>query len=599
MSLRDNYKLLHCKRCDCVPIINNVYSDEGILRVSYTCDCGRRRNALDTILEYFSIQHKEDVKIKQSIYCAKHQEEKKRKFYCVDCGVLMCSVCDKSHSEHKLNDIIFNEESLLQLKDDFAFANNSITLKINKEKESLLSQIDETITQLTKDRNRIIQCYERNQRNNNLLIQLVTLLFNNYEHSKENYYNYLNLFNWSKFNLSQKKTDTNDDNDVNSEHGDTLSIDDNSSESNESDIYHNVSTIQAFEYNRRLRETNTKSLHQKIEQFIKECCHCLILTNIQNSLLSNLSIDYIKALKPSHGFCLLSESLIYYKDLNRSTIISFELPNNKLGIVFSRPPCIRIYDTNNYRFIKNITYGFLNSMTDMKIMKLEGNEFLVYTISAQDKFNWEKEHEYDAYYKDIKVDNNTIVQMLHTNKGYFILTYNNLCYMKYYDQTEYITLLEFDKEEVIMVSNDLTECCHGHIIIEMNLYFLIVEVNDINAKILHTQRVESSIKRMTSMDNSRLAFWIKDYIMIFNCELFQTETYIKFMKDTGMNNNFCYADGALLVTETNSLYIIDTEKYICDRKYLFNKYYTIGAVLPLTNRRIAIVLNQEIYFLKY
>ena len=49
---------------------------------------------------------------------------------------------------------MFTEESLVQLKDDFTFANNSITLKINKEKESLLSQIDETIPQLTKDKNR-------------------------------------------------------------------------------------------------------------------------------------------------------------------------------------------------------------------------------------------------------------------------------------------------------------------------------------------------------------------------------------------------------------------------------------------------------------
>ena len=80
MSLRD--KLLHCKRCNCVPIINNIYSDEGILRLSYTCECGKRRNTLDTILAYFSLQHKEDVKITQSIYCSKHQEEKKKILLC-------------------------------------------------------------------------------------------------------------------------------------------------------------------------------------------------------------------------------------------------------------------------------------------------------------------------------------------------------------------------------------------------------------------------------------------------------------------------------------------------------------------------------------
>lgn len=590
MELEKNKsKCMICRKCCTVPLINSIYYEEGILKSSYTCECGRRNSKFGTLFYLLNTTPTKDVKIKQSIYCKSHKELQK-KHYCVNCETLVCSNCDSSHSEHTLNDVLFNKDSFNQLKDDFTFASNSITSKINQEKESLLAQIEETITQLNNDKNRMLKFYEINKRNNNQLIQLVTLLFNNYEHSSENYTNYLNLRNWTKFNLSQMKTDANDDHDVNPKYYYQPE------ESNHSDRYYRTLTFKEKELNRRSRETNTKSLHQQVEQFVKNCTNCLILINIKKTYLSNLTIDYIKILQPIEEFPVVLESLIYFKGYTKTTNLCLELPNNKLAIVFTNYECIRVYDTSNYRCIKLMPSVFVHTMYNPRIMKLEDNTFVVYDGNEQNHFSLDDIDIYNL--RSIKVGE-SIVKMLHTDNGYFILTSLSLFYKKYsYDKIYYL-LLEFENNG--MYGKDLMECCHGHLILNMTFLFLIVEIDNegCSAIIYEHSKVENGISKMTSMDEDRIAFWIEDYIMIFNCDLFQTETCIKFMIDTGLNSNFCYVDGALIVTETNNLYIIDTENYICDRKYLFNKYYTIGNVIPLANRKIAIILNSEIIFFKY
>ena len=345
MEIEENKsKCMICRKCCTVPLINRIYYEERTLKSSYPCECGKRNNKFDTLLYFLNTTPIKDVKIKQSIYCKSHKEQQ-MKHYCVDCKTLVCSNCDSSHSEHTLTDVLFDKDSFNQLKNDFTFASNSITSKIIKEKESLLTQIEETIIQLNNDKNRMLKFYEINKRNNNHLIQLVTLLFNNYEHSSESYTNYLNLRNWTKFNLSQMKTDANDDHDVNQKYSYQPDV------SNHSDRYYRTLIFKENELNRRSRETNIKTLHQQVEQFVKNCANCLILINIKKAYLSNLTIDYTKILQPIDEFPVVPESLIYFKGYTTTTNLCLELPNNILVIVFTHYECIRVYDTTNYRCI--------------------------------------------------------------------------------------------------------------------------------------------------------------------------------------------------------------------------------------------------------
>ena len=71
------------------------------------------------------------------------------------------------------------------------------------------------------------------------------------------------------------KTDANDDHDVNQKYSYQPDV------SNHSDRYYRTLIFKENELNRRSRETNIKTLHQQVEQFVKNCANCLILINMK------------------------------------------------------------------------------------------------------------------------------------------------------------------------------------------------------------------------------------------------------------------------------------------------------------------------------
>ena len=55
MEIEENKsKCMICRKCCTVPLINSIYYEEGTLKSSYTCECGKRNNKFD----YYSNQRR-------------------------------------------------------------------------------------------------------------------------------------------------------------------------------------------------------------------------------------------------------------------------------------------------------------------------------------------------------------------------------------------------------------------------------------------------------------------------------------------------------------------------------------------------------------
>ena len=549
---------LFCMKCHQFPLINSLKKDDDLI-INTQCRCGNFISTLTHYLKHFIITSKDITKEIQNKECMENVQDE----------------------EFPHDDKMITNEQIEKIKDECYVSFKEITSHLLQRKNELIKEIEQTINQLLLDKERIKHNYQKNIDNNNNLLKLICSLINNYKKECINV-NYSNLIKWSDFNHCYSKSCYTDEKDAKKE------------KSNDEQLLYNYYFI-PDPVRKQKNSIKKKPLEEEIKSFLNQLKFTFII-NFAQTKLSNLTFDYHKHIPDNKGSFIKESKWITNPKQYTNYINAFEFTDNRIVAVFSSLQEARVYDINTYQCLEISKLEVFYLMEDHHILSYSKDHHLLYNgylnIDVHPSPRFKNvigfyRLEFNWIHQDEKVY--SIIQL--AKGGYVLQTSYSLIFLEnLYDYNKIII-----EKDVFGYNSFLHECCHQHVLSIDDR----IAVWDMDKK----KRIFSlNIKKYNNASqcgHNKYAIWYNNLIDIFNCETFQVETIIEFNYNTYLLSHMLLVEGVLVITEGNTVYIMDLEEYTITEKIILNKYYQIGSIVALSNRRLAIIQDEDIYFYKY
>lgn len=596
-------KPICCSNCHIVPLIKNLFFNERWI-VQYECGCGVYSILLEKFMKFFSVAN--DLNLQSQNKCLYHKIDIKK--YCKDCRTFLCPKCIQAHWNHKIDGIsylLFRDSNYNKIKSKFSFATQSITSNMNKEKDKMMTVLTNKIEELEKDKEKLIQSYEKNRQINHQLTTLVQCLFDNYEISKRKHLHYINLKNIGKFNLLYKEEQ--EEQEEQEEANDYE--DDSYDPENEAYVDDDLGSRPVESKGAKLKRQKQKldlSVHQQCQQFIDKCQNTFILINENSHLtghkfLTQQSFGDLKHYIKDEITFITDKRLLEKRGIKNVTN-ALAIDEKRFAIIDPTTMSVLIinseskYIEKELRFIED--YCSTINLTQL-IVKLDNSKCLLFNGSQtgylyinNGRCNFKQIHNINSFF---------YFALLLKNKNLALSSSEGILYI--YDfKSHYKKIIK--KIDHSYTVTAILECGHNNLILIAQEYIAFYDTK--TYKELHEYDFYGGPLDIIKMvgKNKFIRFpkgaeFYMTTLYLYNCCPFQHETTIV-LQDGGIKYcNFYDIDGSIILTLNNVIYSMDKEKFEKRKLFIVSNFYTIDCITPLPNRKLAIIGGDGIIYYNY